>query len=198
MKSPDLSRAHRVEAGAQAAALEHPVRWRMLLACARRDRSLTDLAKELRQPLKTLHYHQARLVDCGLLRVGRVEPRRGRPVRYYRSVAEAFVVSLADLSEHMGETFARELRRSLAQQANRRDLSLHYHLDEAGGMRVQLLDPDPWSRRSGAFDYWKALRLTAEQRRALADDLKAVIERYEAAAGGGELFLVHAAFAPKL
>ena len=49
-----------------------------------------------------------------------------------------------------------------------------------------------------AFDYWKVLRLTAEQRLALADEMAALITRYETPAAGGELFFVHAAFAPKI
>jgi DNA-binding MarR family transcriptional regulator len=200
MESPDLSRAHRVEAGAQAAALDHPLRWRLLLACARRERSLTELARQLGQPLKKLHYHLAPLVDSGLLQVSRIEPRRGRPIRHYRAIAEAFVVSLADIGEPVGETLAREQRRSLAEEANRRELSLHYHLGPEGGVRVLLVDPEGSSRPSRAFDHWKNLRLTAEQRKALAEDLTAVIARYEAASGGAgaEPFLVHAAFAPKL
>jgi hypothetical protein len=170
------------------------------LACIRRERNLTELAEELGQPLQRLHYHQARLVDCGLLRVSRLESRKGRPIRYYRAIAEAFVVSLADINEHVGETLARELRRSLAEQANRSELSLHYHLDQAGRMRVHLVDHVGRMGRSRAFDFWKILRLTTEQRRALAGELRAVVERYEAAsvAAGGEQFLVHAAFAPKL
>lgn len=200
MESPDPSRAHRVEPGAQAAALDHPVRWRLLLACARRERSLTELARQMGQPLKKLHYHLAPLVDCGLLQVSRVEARRGRPIRYYRAIAEGFLVSLADIREHVGETLARELRRSLAEEANRRELSLHYHLDEAGGTRVLLVDPEGRGRTARAFDHWKTLRLTAEQRIALAKDLGAVIARYDGAsdAARGEPYLVHAAFAPKL
>jgi len=200
MKPPDLSRAYRVQSGGQAGALNNPVRSRLLLACSRRERNLTELARELGQPLQRLHYHQARLVNCGLLRVSRVKPRRGRPIRYYRAIAEAFVVSLADINEHMGETLARELRQSLAEQANRSELSLHYHLDQAGRMKVHLVDRAGRMGRSRAFDFWKTLRLTTEQRRALAGELRAVVERYEAASAvaGGEAFLVHAAFAPKL
>jgi hypothetical protein len=200
MKSPDLSRAHRVESGGQAGAINHPVRSRLLLACSRRERNLTELARELGQSLQRLHYHQARLVDCGLLRVSRVKPRRGRPIRYYRAIAEAFVVSLADIDEHVGEKLARELRQSLAKQANRSELSLYYHLDQAGRMRVHLVDHVGGMGRSRAFDFWKILRLTTEQRKAMAGELRAVVERYEAtsAVAGGEPFLVHAAFAPKL
>jgi DNA-binding transcriptional ArsR family regulator len=200
MEPPDQSSAHRIAGRAQAAALDHPVRSRLLMACARQERCLTDLAREFGEPLPKLHYHLGRLTGCGLLRPSRTEPRAGRPIRYYRAVAEAFLISLADVAAPVGETLARELRQSLAEQANRRDLSLLYHLDEAGRMRVQLIDPDGRGRTSRAFEFWKVLRLTAEQRVALGAELMAVFARYEASAPAtsGEPFLVHAAFAPKL
>jgi hypothetical protein len=199
MEPPDQSSAYLVQPGAQAAGLHHPMRPRLLFACARLERSLTELAGELAQPLPMLHYHVRRLVGCGLMQVSRVEPRAGRPVRYYRAVAEAFLVSLADIDEHLGEKLARELRQSLGEEANRRELSLLYYLDPAGQMRVRLVDPEGRGRTSRAFEHWKVLRLTPEQRVALAGELTALIARYESATadGKGEAFLVHAAFAPK-
>lgn len=198
MEPADHSRAYRIASRVEAAALDHPVRSRLLLACALRERSLTELAKEIGQPLPKLHYHVGRLVDGGLLRPSRTVPRAGRPIRYYRAVAESFLISLADMGEPAAEGWSRELRRSLAEQANRRELSLFYHADEAGRFKVRLIDPEGKGRSSRAFDYWKVLRLTAEQRTALAAELAAVISRYEAPAPGGEPFFVHAAFAPKL
>jgi hypothetical protein len=198
MEPLDHSRAHRISSRAEATALDHPVRSRLLMACALRERSLSDLAKELGQPLPKLHYHLGRLVDCGLLRPSRTEPRAGRPIRYYRAAAESFLISLADMGEMVSEGWSRELRRSLAEQANRRELSLLYHTDEAGGMRVRLIDPDGQARRTRAFDYWKVLRLTPEQRLSLAQEIAAVVARYETPAPNGDLFFVHAAFAPKL
>ena len=189
-----------MEAGAQAAALDHPLRSRLLLACAHRERSLSDLARLLGQPLSKLHHHLGRLTGCGLLQVSRVEPRPGRPIRYYRAAAEAFLLNLADVAEPVGEKWSRELRRSLGEERNRREMSLLYHGDEAGRIRVQLVDAEGLGRTSRAFDYWKVLALTADQRRALAGELMAVIARYEAQppAPGADLSIVHAAFAPKL
>jgi DNA-binding transcriptional ArsR family regulator len=198
MELPDHSRAHRISNRAEAAALDHPVRSRLLMACALRERSLSDLAKALDQPLPKLHYHVTRLTDCGLLKLSRSEARAGRPIRYYRAAAESFLISLADMGEMVSEGWSRELRRSLAELANRRELSLLYHTDEAGGMRVRLIDPDGQGRRTRAFDYWKVLRLTPEQRLALAQEITAVVSRYETPSPNGDLFFVHAAFAPKL
>jgi hypothetical protein len=198
MEQPDHSRAYRISGGAEAAALDHPVRSRLLMACARRERSLTELAREIGEPLPKLHYHLGRLATAGLLRQSRTQARAGRPVRYYRAIAESFLISLADMAETVSEAWTRELRQSLAEQANRRELSLLHHTDDAGRYRVRLIDPESRGRRNDAFDYWKVLRLTAEQRRALAEEMGALITRYETSSPSGEPYLVHAAFAPKL
>ncbi|HVV65075.1 MAG TPA: winged helix-turn-helix domain-containing protein [Rhizomicrobium sp.] len=200
MKPPDQSTAYRIRAGKQAAAIDHPVRSRLLMACARRERSLTELARDLGQPLSKLHYHLALLKGSGLVRVSRVQRRSGRPIRYYRAIAGSFLVSLADVPEPAGEKWSRELRESLTRQANRGEMSLFFHFDEAGQMKVRLIDSSGRGRSSRAFDYWKVLSLTAEQRISLSADLAEVIARYEQAQDRdrGEMFLVHAAFAPKL
>ena len=134
------------------------------------------------------------------MRVSRIEPRAGRPVQHYRAIAEAFLLSVSDLAEPMGEKLARELRQALAEDAGRRDLSLLYHLDEAGRFRVRLTDAEGQGRTARAFEYWKVLKLTIEQRKALAAELAELISRYEAEPGANSSepsFLVHAAFAPK-
>jgi DNA-binding transcriptional ArsR family regulator len=199
MERVDHSRAYRISNRAEAAALDHPVRARLLLACALRERSLTELAQELGQPLPKLHYHLGRLTACGLLRQSRVEPRAGRPIRYYRAVAESFLISLADMGESVGEGLSRELRRSLAEEANRKELWLFYHMDEAGHFRMRMIDSEGGGRGPRVFEHWKILRLTAEQRVTMAQEIAAVIARYESPPSpGGEAFLVHAAFAPKI
>jgi hypothetical protein len=170
------------------------------MACVRRERNLTELARELDQPLGKLHYHTGQLIDAGLLVVGRIEHRPGRPIRHYRAIARSFLISLADVKEPMADKWARELRQSLTQQYNRKNLSLMYDLDEAGRYRVRLSDPDIRGQSSQTFELWKMLRLTSQQRRSLAAELRALISRYDAAGAGSdrEPFIVHAAFAPKI
>jgi hypothetical protein len=200
MKASDQSRARRVTTRAEIAALDHPMRSRLLMACVRHERNLTELARELDQPLGKLHYHMGRLTGSGLLAVGRIEQRPGRPIRYYRAVAKAFLISLADVREPMADKWARELRQSLTQQYTRRNLSLLYDLNEAGRYRVRLIDSDGRGQASRNFEAWKVVRLTNQQRRSLADELRALISRYDAMGEGSgrETFIVHAAFAPKI
>jgi hypothetical protein len=200
MKASHQSRSRRVTTRAEAAALDHPVRSRLLMACVRRERSLTELVRELGQPLGKLHYHVGQLMDCGLLTVERTEHRPGRPIRYYRAIAQSFLISLADVKEPMADKWARELRQSLTQQYNRKNLSLMHELDEGGRYRVRLIDADVRGQSSQTFEVWKILRLTSHQRRSLAAELRALISRYDAAGKGADRapFIVHAAFAPKI
>jgi hypothetical protein len=61
------------------------------------------------------------------------------------------------------------------------------------------VDPAGGELTDRALDYWKIMRLTPDQRMLLATELTALITRYEnASTSAGELFVVHAAFAPKL
>jgi DNA-binding MarR family transcriptional regulator len=180
--------------------MDHLLRAWLLMACTRQERRLGDLARELSFPLPKLHYHVAKLIDCGLLRVHRMEARRGRPIKYYKAIAEAFLVNAADVSEQVSDVLSRELRQSMARQVNRRDSYLRYHLDELGRFRVNQVEPEGGDLKVRVLDYWKIMRLRPERRDALAAELTALIGRYEDASSSddGELFLVHAAVAPKL
>ena len=200
MKASDQSRVCRVTTRAEAIALDHPVRSRLLMACVQRAQSLTQLARQLSQPLSKLHYHLGRLVGCGLLVVARTEQRPGRPIRYYRAVAKTFSISLADVKEIAGHNWSRELRQSLSQQYNRKNLSQLYELDEAGRYRIRLTDSDGRGQASRTFEHWKMLHLTRQQRSSLADELQQLISRYNVTEEGSdsELVIVHAAFAPKI
>jgi DNA-binding transcriptional ArsR family regulator len=184
-----------VRSRAEAAALENPLRARLLTACVAQERSLTELHRLTGQPLPKLHYHVARLLDAGLLRVSREQPRGGRPIRFFRAVAESFLVPQDVLGELPGESMSVELRRLL--QRNRGDVSLRYGADARGGFRVMLVRDDD-DRASKAIELWQVFRLTRQQRDALAKELRELFERYAKTDGGHEAFLAHAAFAPRI
>jgi transposase len=61
---------------------------RFFLAFLAREVSANEVAKELEVSVSRLLYWIRRAEACGLLRVSRTERRAGRPVRYYRSVAD--------------------------------------------------------------------------------------------------------------
>jgi DNA-binding transcriptional ArsR family regulator len=195
MQSHAQSSERRIADRAQAAVLENPLRARLLLACVAEERSLSDLQRLAGQTLPKLHYHVTRLLDAGLLRVSREQARGGRPIRFFRAVAESFLVPQKFLGELPGEAMAAEMRTLL--QRNRGDVALRYAADERGGFRMTLVR-DEAGPSPRALELWQVFKLTRQQRDELARELKDLFHRYAKAEGGSETILAHAAFAPRL
>lgn len=184
----------RVDDPAQAAALENPLRARLLMACVAQERSLTDLQRLSGQTLPKLHYHVTRLLEARLLRVSREQARGGRAIRFFRAVAERFLLPQEFLGALPGEAMAAELRNLL--QISRGDVSLRYAADDRGNVRVTLVR-DESGPSPKAVELWQVFKLSRQQREALAKELRELFERYAKAEGGAETFLAHAAFAPR-
>jgi len=197
MQLPEQSSVYRVTSDAQAAAFANPMRMRLLVACARRERSLTELSQLLDAPLAKLHYHAGRLLDLGLLVVARSEPRGGRPVRYYRAIAEGFELPYEFLPILPAEGWSTGLRTSLRREYERADIALLYAPDEHEDARVHVVRGGP-AAPMPCFELWRPLRLDTQQQKELGRDLAKVLERYCQLEGGpgAEVLLVHAAFAP--
>ena len=200
MQSGEQTSELRVETPLQVAAFENPLRARALIACGTAERTLSDLRRLLGAPLPKLHYHVARLLEAKLLTVSRTQPRGGRPVRFYRAVAERFLVPQESLSALPSEAWLAELRRSLLDELGRSgEVVLIYGpgADE-GTLQVRLIRPEP-EGPSRSMDLWRVLRLAPRQRAALAKELAEVLERHAKAEpeSGAESFLAHAAFAPR-
>lgn len=184
----------------QAAAFSDPLRVRVLMLCAGQESSLSGLQKKLNVPLNTLHYHVRRLLDAGLLLVSRTEPRAGRAIRHYRSVAESFLVPQDHLPELPSEKRSSELRRSLRNELGRGDE--HHLLYSAGpeGKVLIRLTPQGRSPAARGMELWRLIKLSPKQRALLAGELNELLERYVGLPqeAGSEDFLVHGAFAPAL
>ena len=195
MQSGVQSSEMRVCMPAQAVALQNPLRARLLMACVKEEPSLTELRRISGETLPKLHYHITRLLEAGLLRVSREQARGGRPIRFFRAVADSFLVPQEFLGELPGEAMAAEMRNLL--QQGRGDVSLRYAADERGGFRMTLVR-DEAGPSPRALELWQVFRLTRQQRDALAKELRELFERYAKTEGGSETFLVHAAFARRL
>ena len=57
-----------------------------------REKSVSEVAAELGCSLETTLYHVNKLLEVGLLRITGEQARAGRPIKRYRSVADAFFV----------------------------------------------------------------------------------------------------------
>jgi Helix-turn-helix domain len=75
-----------------AAYLANPHRAVFLYPFIGRERTASDVARTYKISVKTLLYQINRLIELGLLRVTRLETRRGSPIKHYRAVADAFFV----------------------------------------------------------------------------------------------------------
>ena len=179
-------------------AFANPLRVRVLMLCAGRERSLSDLQRSVSVPLNKLHYHVSRLLESGLLLVNRAEPRAGRAIRYYQAVAGSFVVPQDRLPELPSDKLSSELRRSLAKEQGRTDEGVLLYSAGAEGKVLVKLTPREQSTPSRGIELWRLIKLGPTERTNLTRELNELLERYSALAAraGGESFLVHAAFAP--
>jgi hypothetical protein len=92
--------------------------------------SVSDAALRLRRDANQTLYRVRQMVKLGLLVVDRVEPRRGRSVKWYRSSAEEFFVPFtatpfedleahrAAIDEPMQRRFHRNLARRMLESSN--------------------------------------------------------------------------------
>src|SRR4051812_40758344 len=64
----------------------------ILLALAGQERSLSELAAFTGERMSLLLHHVRALQAAGLVQVAREQARAGRPIRFYRAIAEAFFV----------------------------------------------------------------------------------------------------------
>jgi hypothetical protein len=200
MQSVEQTSAYRIEDAAQAAVFENPLRARVLIACGPAERSLSDLRRLLGMPFPKLHYHVGRLLAAKLLTVSRTQQRAGRPVRFYRAVAEHFLVPQESLPALPGEALSAELRQSLRDEIDcAGEVALLYGPGSAAeAFQVRLVRPEP-PGPSRALELWRVLQLTPNRRTALAKDLAEIIRRYAQIEPetGAEAYLAHVAFAPK-
>ncbi|MDQ3397866.1 MAG: helix-turn-helix domain-containing protein [Deinococcota bacterium] len=116
-----------------------------------------------------LFYRVQRMVALGLLEVVREEPRRGRPLKYYRSSASAFFIpfwatsatSVEDFVVNHDEGWSRRLARSLAHaythEASLEHWGLHISYREDGFLMFDLASHPPQQNGAavrGAFSNW--------------------------------------------
>ena len=171
---------------------------RILLQFAAEARSVSDVANALREPLGKVFYHVRNFQELGLVAVAREEARQGKPIKYYRTVAESFFLPSELIGRPFTSGLAEELRYALEHRFYRADLEgVALSADAAGGVQVELLPRTALQGRVAAAELWQVLHLSDQAARALARDLRALFGRYEQASGDGEEFLLHAAFAKR-
>jgi hypothetical protein len=168
------------------------------------DRSVAQAARTLDEPIQRVHYWVTRLVALGLLDHVRTVPRAGRPIRYYRAVAESYVLPADLLPEDL---FARSeaersagMRRAIETAAPElvHGAGVRVSFTAGGDVNVdRILDRAPFAANASLYT-WMTLALTPAGAQDLRHDLWELLQRYKAASGSGAShpYVIHVAMAP--
>lgn len=196
MEESGLSRDFSITQPAQGAVFLDPKRRRILAHFMGAERSMSEVARRLDIPLNRLAHHVAAFLRLGLIREARAEKRAGRPIRYYRAIADSFRVDAAAMKQSSGGPLAAELRAALDHAAlvsGKGDLLLS--LDAEGR---PLLRRAIGRAQSDAAEYWRMLSLTPVEARQLGRELAELMKSYDKPPQrGAKIYLVHAALAPR-
>jgi hypothetical protein len=182
--------------------LSNPSNLECLVPFFGRELTLSQVTSELGTTLGRMHYQVTRLIDLGLLRISRTEPRAGRAFKYYTALSERLFLpfdttSFATLEEALERshlTLLRGLSRQIALQAFTlgRSTGLRLFRGQSGGLVIEpSVSPDE------VFDWlsddapamipgvWTSdLCLDFAQAKALQRELEQLRERYSGQSGG--------------
>lgn len=212
----------KVEDPSAARAISEPASLRFFQPFLARERSVGEVADEIGASMSSVLYRVRQFLRLGLLEQTRLRPRRGRPIRYYRSVADGFFVPFQLTPVTTQESLAAHAFRQLRDQLDRsvgrawveafgehHGLGIHLFRRPQGRASLNIA-PDP-AQQAGAraldplleddapavWDSWGTVRLRQEDAKALQREMAALIQRYrEAPQGEGRVHVVHLAIAP--
>lgn len=193
----DSSRPHIVRDSSTAALLmQDSPRRQLLLSMIKQSRSIAEIAREAGLQIGRAHYLIRDFERRGLVEVERSVSRRGRPIRYYRAISDGFFIPIEQVTASPGAGLAAELRDRLDDELARSDEDgILFDTNEAGEPRVSWFQAP--SRRNVVAEFWRMPKLSNDDARALIDDLRALLDRYELKASGNRTFLAHAAVVPR-
>lgn len=197
MKDDSLSRARLVTDPRTAAVFSDPLRRHLVLLFARSERSLAEVASTTGLGLKRLHYHVTALRKRGLIKVTRTQRRAGRPIKFYRAIADSFLVPAGISPFPPHARLHAELRESIAML---RDQSLEgtlYDVGEDGGPRMQSVQ-GPAHGPAACAEHWRVLHLSRADAARLAKDIGTLLADFATSrSGAGRPHLVHFAVVPR-
>lgn len=223
MKQASPSRRRlRVEEPEAARVVTDPVARRFLLPFVGQERTVSKVASELEVDTSSMLYRVRQFIRLGLIKEARVEHRQGRPVRYYRSVADGFYVPFqitplttqALLSPHVFSCLQTQLNESvgrawLAASGEHQTIGIHVFRNTEGSITHNIV-PDPEDDQPNRFfdqllepdapavwDTWGNLRLEREDAKALQMEVATILQRYRLKEKEGEQeYILRLAMAP--
>ena len=211
MEHDDASSALIVTDPDVAAVLASPDHLRFVAPFVARERTMTDVARELDVPLSTLYRRVQRYVRLGLLRVAREEARAGRARKHYRSTRDAFFVPnrVASPAEERMTAFYAHWERVFARAAVEAygeaylDWGQRIYRDETGLLAISLtrgpdegpLDPLEVDAPAGLTLFHDLVYLDFEDGKALQRELAEVWRRY-VGRGGAQRYAARLSLLP--
>ena len=163
---------------------------------ARSENTVTGVARRTGWEPALLLHRVRRFERLGLLRVARLEPRAGRPIKHYRMSAEEFFIphtvapaaTVEDMLEAMDATLRRQMYRNIvratAQITDSARLGWRVFADENGffhtdfapgpGVGFSVLGPEA----PAVIHRWTTLRLDFPAAKALQRELDELFYRY--------------------
>jgi len=87
-----MTRPYLIKEMAQLRVLTDPARWKILQALSRDPKTAKQVAEVLHEPPTRLYHHVKTLERAGLIRLITTRMKRGTTEKYYRAVAEDFIV----------------------------------------------------------------------------------------------------------
>jgi DNA-binding transcriptional ArsR family regulator len=178
---------------AKAAVLANHRQRRILLSLVEKERSLSELSGLTDTPLSLLHHHISKLMRLGLVAIAHEEARAGSPIKYYRATAESFFVPAHLMVTLPGEGMQQRLRELLDRGLTHAIQGVRFGVENGRPRMFLVRSPTP-GRTS--LELWLDLRLSRADAKALAGELQALMQKFEArAAEQGSRYIVHTALA---
>jgi predicted transcriptional regulator len=166
--------------------------------------TVSQVSEELGLDFNRAYAFVKRLLRLKLIKVSRLEKRKGRPIRHYRSVADHFFVPFTLLSlEHALQAMSAELQHTMLRNIAATELEgldrhagLQAMQGEAGAMHCLLMkgpnEPMPeWVElQSASMLSWQPLMLDFASAKNLQKELDDLISRYQIQTGSQQ-YLLH-------
>lgn len=183
--------------------IAEPAALRYLEPFVAQERSVGQVAQELGVSPSGVLYRVRQFLRLGLIVETRAEPRNGRPIRYYRSVADGYFVPFQATSVTNQEALAAHAFRRLREQLDEsvgqawvkafgeeRPIGIQVYRGPQGRLSRNIA-PDPRGLPSerpldallepeapAVWDSWGTVRLSGEEAKALQRELAALLQRY--------------------
>lgn len=216
----------RVDDQGAARMVTDPVARRYLEPLLERERSASELARVVGVPLSTAVYRIKRFVRAGLVEQTRCAPRGGRPIRYYRAVADGFFVPFGATPLEAVESLAPEVFRPwsdllaaniahawLEASGDRGTFGFRLAVDERGVIQRDVVPVDAptgapvepqrffdallAAEAPAVWDTWGTLELLPDDAKALQREIALLLSRYRGRErAGARQHLVRLAMAP--